>query len=59
MVLLGNILYLKDHQHNPVLYSGWVFIGMAYMTLAWEGSVSWVHYVRKKIPPTPGTPSGG
>ncbi|WP_138991925.1 sensor histidine kinase [Larkinella sp. C7] len=50
MVLLGNILYLKDYQHNPVLYSGWVFIGMAYMTLAWEGSVSWVHYVRKKFP---------
>ncbi|MFD1139700.1 sensor histidine kinase [Larkinella insperata] len=50
IVLLANLLYLKDDQHNPVLYTGWVFIGMAYVTLAWEGSVSWVYYVRKLFP---------
>lgn len=50
IVLLANLLYLKDDHYNPVLYAGWVFIGMAYVTLAWEGSVSWVHYVRRHFP---------
>ncbi|RRB17761.1 hypothetical protein EHT87_05635 [Larkinella knui] len=50
IVLLANLIYLKDYHENPVLYSGWVFIGMGYMTLAWEGSVSWVHYVRTHFP---------
>ena len=49
-MLLANLIYLKDYNYNPVLYAGWVFIGMAYVTLAWEGSVSWVHYVRKHFP---------
>ncbi|GAB3338784.1 histidine kinase [Larkinella ripae] len=50
MVLLGNLIYLNEHQYNPVLYFGWVFMGMAYMTLAWEGSVVWVHSVRSHFP---------
>ncbi|MRS62578.1 sensor histidine kinase [Larkinella terrae] len=50
IVLLANLLYLKEYHDNPVLYAGWVFIGMAYVTLAWEGSVSWVSYVRKHFP---------
>jgi sensor histidine kinase YesM len=50
IVLLANLIYLKDYHYNPALYAGWVFIGMAYVTLAWEGSVSWVYYVRKHYP---------
>ena len=50
VVLSANLIYLQDHQYDPVLYAGWVFIGMAYVTLAWEGSVAWVHYVRRFFP---------
>lgn len=50
IVLLANLIYLNENHYNPVLYAGWVFIGMAYVTLAWEGSVSWVYYVRKYFP---------
>ncbi|GAB3275868.1 hypothetical protein GCM10027347_49400 [Larkinella harenae] len=49
-MLVVNLIYLKDFQYNPTLYFGWVFIGMAYVTLAWEGSVRWVYHVRKHFP---------
>ncbi|MGA0558609.1 sensor histidine kinase [Larkinella sp. VNQ87] len=52
IALVGNLLYLRHVPYNPALYLGWVFIGMAYMTLAWEGSVRWVQYVRKRFPDT-------
>ncbi|MFC5408407.1 sensor histidine kinase [Larkinella bovis] len=50
IVLLANLIYLRDYPYHPVLYFGWVFISMAYVTLAWEGSVIWVQYVRRHFP---------